>query len=121
MTDLTEQWKKGKLLTGYYYIICIDEFNHISIDFYNEETDDWNSVYPMRIQKVLAPVPSYDEWEALKEQNTQIKELLKECRRYIDIMYNGAKYNVLHEHSDTAYIDGKELLTKIDGVLNGRD
>lgn len=95
MTDLTERWKKGKLPSGYYFIICIDEFNHIGIDFYNEETDDWNSVYPMRIQKVLAPVPSYDEYMTMKdcakkefeavEKYTKVRELLKECLAHLTI------------------------------------
>lgn len=29
------------------------------------------------------PVPSYEEWQAKLEENTQLKELLKECREEI--------------------------------------
>ena len=92
---LTEQWKKGELESGWYYIECIDlPKRWIDIDYYRNDCyedegfckgffdhNDWRG-----INKVLAPVPSYDEWkstgkfamEAMKvaEENQQLKELL---------------------------------------------
>lgn len=104
MTDLTEQWKKGELPSGYYYIIPIGYNNHSYIDFYNAETDDWEVNYCNKIQTVLDQVPTYNGFEALKsdfkymkklkkdseEDNesyrqkiNQLKELLKKCDKYL--------------------------------------
>lgn len=64
MTDLTEQWKKGELPEGYYYI------KHRS---WPERTIDrkvpggWAGSSSFFISEVLAPVPSYDEYTMTKE------------------------------------------------------
>ena len=96
---LTEQWKKGELKEGVYYVrneydvifaaenyINYDCFNDTkACDFYNVETN---------IKEVIAPVPSFKEMKliALKidvvsekiaeltVENRQLKELLKDCR-----------------------------------------
>ena len=47
-------------------------------------------------------VPSYEEWKAKLEENTQLKELLKEC--FIAI-------------NEGSYFDQCDILTKIDEVL----
>lgn len=84
---LTEQWKKGELPTGWYYIKIVDI---IFIDFF--EGKEWKNKKDIYISEVLAPVPSYEEWgkayERVVSENEAIitlKELLKECR---DIMYH---------------------------------
>ena len=89
MTDLTEQWKSGELEQGWYYInsgdIDYKYSKYNSADFFVTPHED--------IKKVLAPVPSYGEWQAsyncmlenevLRLKNTQLKELLKECVEYV--------------------------------------
>lgn len=35
------------------------------------------------IIEVISPVPSYDELQALKEENANLKELLKECKEHL--------------------------------------
>ena len=63
--DLTEQWKKGKLSLGTYYA---------KMPYGNIEVHSDYSLYRYRLTKdgdgieVLAPVPSYDEWQKLKEE-----------------------------------------------------
>lgn len=102
MTDLTDKWRKGELPDGWYYT---------KIDLY--ENGDYIEIIPNTyndcfeygiVKEVLAPVPSYEEWKIKLEENTKLKELLKECRRpvcwYVDIFKNKA-----------------ELLTKINQVL----
>ena len=83
MTDLTEQWKKGELEQGWYYInsgdIDYKYSKYNSADFFVTPHED--------IKEVLAPVPSYEEWqvsyncmlenEVLRLKNAQLKELLK--------------------------------------------
>lgn len=72
MTNLTEKYKKRELKEGAYYVrnehnviftaenyINYDCFNDTKVcDFYNVETN---------IVEVLAPVPSYEEWQSLNE------------------------------------------------------
>lgn len=100
--DLTEQWKKGELPSGYYYVK--NEFGNIFPSDYSEDYDCINDTVikdffteVSEIKQVLAPVPSYDEWfkiknlaslsECLQEKNIEclhrenkLKELLKDCR-----------------------------------------
>lgn len=102
MTDLTEQWKKGELSEGIYYVTDGEE---VTIDYYL--CDYWERNFYSDIQQVLAKVPSYGEWQetlraldaahkAIKMEdetinrlvssgkqrsyeNAKFKELLKEC------------------------------------------
>ena len=102
--QLTEQWKQGKLPEGWYYIKIADI---VFIDFIEGKVYKKNEY----IVEVLAPVPTFEEWQAsekynkhleeiikiyerkdkqatetsiayneLLEENTKLKELLKECR-----------------------------------------
>lgn len=63
MTDLTEQWKKGELPEGFYFI---NDGAEITIDYYL--CDYWERHFDSDVQQVLAQVPSYDEWKAAQEQ-----------------------------------------------------
>jgi hypothetical protein len=89
--NLTEQWKKDELEQGWYYL----KDNSIFIDYYNG--CNFDDTCDCEIKKVLAPVPSYEEWQELNkqrnkfirdikdlsyinEENQKLKELLKECR-----------------------------------------
>lgn len=82
MTDLTEQWKKGKLESGFYYVYLkyLDMFDITTSStlFGILERGNENCL------EVLAPVPSYEEWQAKDKENKQLKELLKECREILD-------------------------------------
>lgn len=87
---LTEQWKKGELPEGFYYFKMPDGVIEIASEYrsilYNL-TKDADKI------EVLAPVPSYEEWqkvlnidfnnEVLRLENAKLKELLKECREEI--------------------------------------
>jgi hypothetical protein len=90
--DLTEQWEKGELeIDKNYYLRFADG---------TEEIQLYVGAFLMRadneVVEVLAPVPSYEEWQQLHkfleefnalevaEENQQLKELLKECRVYVE-------------------------------------
>ena len=96
---LTEQWKKGKLPYGYYYIKTIsggeviDRYYRDCTDYdLCEYGDVWENRFEDEIIEVLAPVPSYEEWNQLHkfleefnaldvaEENQQLKELLLQIR-----------------------------------------
>jgi siderophore synthetase component len=95
---LTEQWKKGELPDGFYYFKMPDGAIEIASEYrlirYNL-TKDADKI------EILAPVPSYEEWERvtkyankceveyiecandyekLKEENQQLKEMLLQIR-----------------------------------------
>ena len=91
--QLTEQWKKGELPEGFYYIkvkevmandpLLADCVEGLSYTYFLDYED--------YVTEVLAPVPSYDEWQAtetsiayneLLEENTKLKELLEECKEF---------------------------------------
>jgi hypothetical protein len=121
--NLTEQWKKGELPTGDYYVkpkngqVFVYHINHSVKHIYHNHAGE--------IKEVLAPVPSYEEWQQMKafceefnalkvaEENQQLKELLIECREWIEFMEE--KSRVDENYKGTMYF--KNLLTKIDEVL----
>lgn len=85
MTNLTEQWKKGELPCGWYYIKIADI---VFIDFFEGKV--WKNKKDKYIDEVLGKVPSYEEYQQLlsdqlaknegEEINAELKELLKECK-----------------------------------------
>jgi hypothetical protein len=122
MTDLTEQWKKGELPIGWYYIKLWKGCNVIDYFIGNQflRYDDSDIV------EVIAPVPTFDEWqeklraldaayETIKMEdetinrlvrsgkqcnyeNAQLKELLKDCQEKILLMdYDSIKIEILQK------------------------
>lgn len=82
MTDLTDKWKKGEFIIcnagkcQYYYVQNEEQREVIKTEYclFDDNTPNW---------QILAPVPSYDEWKAKLEENTQLKELLKKVKDYL--------------------------------------
>lgn len=101
MNDLTEQWQKGELPYGDYYL---DIGSDTIIDYW--VCNHWNwTEYDSRIKAVLCEVPTYDEYQALlsdqlaknegveindelEEENAQLKELLNETKTAISSALN---------------------------------
>ena len=84
--QLTEQWKKGELPNGWYWVKGIK-----SEGIYAYTAEYLNNMYrPRNGEIIIEQVPSYEEWQAsyncmlenevLRLKNAQLKELLKECR-----------------------------------------
>lgn len=113
---LTEQWKKGKLERGRYYIKY--RGNYMSDNWHG---DCWEDSWSEYVEEVIAPVPSYEEWKQLHKfleefnaldvakENQQLKELLKECREFFE-EENPKDFTVMSERMD-------ELLIKIDNAI----
>ena len=86
---LTEQWNKGKLPEGDYYI---KRRNGDTLYDNIDSRGVWRNSIDEDIIEVLAEVPSYEEWQQLKKwceefnalevakENTKLKDLLKEIR-----------------------------------------
>lgn len=82
MSDLTEQWKKGELPSGFYYVK--NEFGNIFPSDYSEEYDSINDAVIKdffteisEITEVIAPVPTYKEWQASEKYNKHLEEKIK--------------------------------------------
>ena len=105
--QLTEQWKKGELPEGWYYVK-----GNRAEGIYAYTAEYLNNMYrPRNGEIIIEQVPSYEEWQAsekynkhleekikiyerkdkqatetsiayneLLEENTKLKELLRECR-----------------------------------------
>ena len=87
--QLTEQWKKGELPNGWYWVKGIK-----SEGIYAYTAEYLNNMYrPRNGEIIIEQVPSYEEWQAsyncmlenevLRLKNAQLKELLKECKEVI--------------------------------------
>lgn len=119
MTNLTEQWKKGKLPEGEYWV----KYTYGDIErldyFWKTFSDNGYPINKETIAQVLAPVPSYQELKEERENNEfllgsreseiiKLKELLKECES--SIQYYQETYGVMD-------LDTYILLAKLKEVL----
>lgn len=122
MTDLTEQWKNGRLPAGAYYVLLIT--GEIFPDSYNPY--GYFEQFESIVKKVIAPVPSYDEWvvtnsiaesyHALQEKNVELvheinkrNDLLKECLHHIDMWrYTDSNGNALYPQIKQAIRESEE-------------
>lgn len=135
--NLTEQWKKGELPEGVYWVeYSVDGINGVEMMKYIPELNGFSFKI---IKQVLAPVPSYEEYEQLEnwnrftadyhalreakeiaeyekfelvEQMKQLKELLKEIRRKIKTVYDMDLNQFI---TSAAFTD--DFVKKIDEVL----
>ena len=84
MTDLTEQFNNDEIDESklYYFKQKMSEEIEVGRPFALNMVRAMDEIYLdwFLIDKVLAPVPSYEEWQAELEENIKLRELLKECR-----------------------------------------
>ena len=91
---LTEQWREGTLPDGWYYCQCYDEVKKLycgdgeSLELEDPETfayyffhreDEKGQV------EVLAPVPSYKEWQAELDSNNELLNVQKRLEKKLEI------------------------------------
>lgn len=95
---LTEQWKKGELDEGFYYVKDGENIIAEFLDGYFYNNGQPMASFSGGVDEVLAPVPSYEEyarleWYAgcgpdriveLNHENRNLKDLLKECKEVIE-------------------------------------
>ena len=114
--QLTEQWRKGELPNGWYWVKGI-----IAEGIYAYTAEYLNNMYrPRNGEIIIEQVPSYEEWQAsyncmlenevLRLKNAQLKELLKECIQYFNAL---VEKRLKLEYIPQVY----ELLSKINEVL----
>lgn len=111
--------KTEDMTDGLYYV---KEKHGVEVGDWDSDHKKWNGIWGGDDTEVLAPVPSYDELQninksvnslmsaniKLVEENTKLKELLKECKRYIDIWgYTDTHGNLLLPQIDQALGEDK--------------
>lgn len=110
--ELTAEWKAGKLEADKeYYIKITDDI--VIIDFYTQQYD--NSHYPLGlgfdlssnkfIKKILAPVPTYDEYKAMQAELDEFK------RTFTSYVGKPIDYDIACE-TVNKLLDDKEQLKK---------
>lgn len=118
--NLTEQWKKGELPSSWYYVK-----GNRAEGIYAYTAEYLNNMYrPRNGERIITKVPTFDELQninksmndlmasniRLVEENTKLKELLKECRDVTD------KAGFMFAKIDDVK-KAKRLLKRIDEVL----
>lgn len=78
---LTEQWKDGTLPLGTYYILNINGDEEIDRSVAVGEL--WNNT---DLKEVLAPVPSYDEWQSELASNDELLNVQKRLEKKVHIL-----------------------------------
>lgn len=112
--ELTEDWKAGKLEADKeYYIKITDDI--VIIDFYTQQYD--NSHYPLGlgfdlssnkfIKKILAPVPTYDEYKAMQKELAELKEKIKKREELIQCL--GSNIDELDVKKSVLIIENNKL------------
>ena len=113
---LTEQWKKGELESGYYYIVVKQVEFPNRIDFYNSSATVWSYHSNDCVEEVLAPVPSYEEWQELIDKknwcNARAKNLLEKNQQLHTWC---EEFNALDVAKENQQL--KELLKECRGLL----
>ena len=108
--DLTQQWKKGELPNGWYWVKGIR-----AEGIYAYTAEYLNNMYrPRNGERIIEQVPSYEQWQKdrktqekifnLKEENTKLKGLLKE---YVNKDYLTYTQSAIYEELNQALGDYK--------------
>lgn len=75
--QLTEQWKDGKLPAGWYWVKGIREEG-----IYAYTAEYLNNMYrPINGERIIAPVPTFEEWQASEKYNKHLEEVIKVYER----------------------------------------
>lgn len=128
MTNLTEQYRKGELPDGYYYVKIGTDF--VVIDCY---ADTWDYLVDEQIEEVISEVPSYQEYlemeghcgaystanQVLKDENARLKKWCEEFNA-LDVATENTSLRMIRDELDCKVcnlqeknIELKELLSEI--------
>jgi len=84
---LTEQWRDGTLAGGDYYIKTTNlGIDKIIINYYEEELKQFDGLCNCSVAEILAPVPSYDKWQAELDSNDELLNVQKRLEKKIKLL-----------------------------------
>lgn len=81
VSDLTEQWRKGELPEGWYYVTYGEEKTPepaLYGKWYDRDNNERLAFEADNISAVIAPVPSYEEYERILVENDSLKQIRDE-------------------------------------------
>lgn len=127
--ELKADWNAGKLEDGFYYVLTTED-NIVAIA--EAQCGDLLVDIPEMILKILAPVPSYDEYKAMQEELAEhrhyccceenevmrlklaeMEELLKECLPIVSAEIMTWQIR----GGEESHKRGQDLLTRINAAL----
>lgn len=74
---LTEKWQKGTLPNGDYYLkVCGNLTGKEFFVYDNCINGKWKYTLDRNVIDVIAPVPSYEEYKNLQEENNKLADLI---------------------------------------------
>lgn len=118
--SLTDDWKDGKLLSGWYYV-RFNCYPKPKRTYYSKKNNEFS--HDGKVEEILAPVPSYEEMQRLKHfdgknvclENEALKikverliYLLKECKTHL-VNSKSALLN---------FAETERLLTSVNAVID---
>lgn len=90
--SLTEQWENEELKDGFYFInVDFGDGDYIDIVKYSATTKYFLRYRNDNIKEVLAPVPSYDEWQAELDSNDELLNVQKRLEKQLAIATKALK------------------------------
>lgn len=128
-TTLTEQWKKGELESGWYYVKGADGLIGMMSDYALYRV---NLEHPDNEITLLAKMPSYEEWKQLHKfleefnaldvakENQQLKELLLDSRsgvRTLIAVIDHINAEIKDKGANRISLRLKKLIKKIDNAI----
>ena len=123
--SLTEQWQEGELKEGHYYTLLDTDSKMIEIN-YCWDDGCFQDYCDNMIEEVLAPVPSYEEYQQLVSKTDKLEkqleiatEALKKYQEAINHFKKDPMNNTIMPAHQLIYdidIDSKQALTKMEGV-----
>ena len=98
---LTEQWKDGELEWGLYYVktkkdapLFYGEITEMSLE------EEITISQDEKVEEVLSPVPSYDEWKAELASNGELLNVQKRLEKKLAIATKALKEIDVRSQSD---------------------
>ncbi len=113
---LTEQWREGTLPKGWYYLLDCDGKEWFRYLTGRKPDADFVKCF----KEVLAPVPSYDEWQAELASNDELLNVQKRLEKKLEIAIRALKKIIRdYEINGIGYLcvtRAKQALKETEGV-----
>ena len=106
--ELTEQWRNRAIQETYYYVKCPWSDGEVDIRYVHNGVDDW--------KEIIAPVPSYDEWQELQEASDGLSKIMFKSLmdRFVKADEERERLEQLLESETLAKQEGVEIVAELE-------